>query len=186
MGNIYADKPGGWVCVNVSDVVASNPDVLVIVDAAWDTAISKIKWLYDDAGFCQLEVLRAARFISIPFSATTLSPRNGPAALDLAVAALHVRTGSQTAVQKSGVGSFSPYFLQSETGCSRCPLVTSYVIYDDENDSPNNYRMCTTTTTTVTATPSVKSEDVSTAFCVSLGLWWWTAVGGVSIMRSLS
>jgi len=176
--NVFSDRPGSWVCVNVSDVVASNPDVLVVVDAAWDTAIDKIKWLYDDAEFCKLEVLRAARFVSIPFSATTLSPRNGPAALDLAVAALHVRTGSHTATQESGVSSFSPFFLQMQTACQRCPLMMQYVVYDDESDTNQYENLCTTTTTT-----TVDSE-VSTTLGVSLCIWLGVSVSLIATLRA--
>ena len=60
-----------------------------------------------------MDALKGARFVQIPFSASTLGPRNAPAAVDLAMAALHVRTGSLTATRESGVGSFSPTFLQS-------------------------------------------------------------------------
>lgn len=176
--NVFADKDGNWVCVNVSEIVDANPDVIVVVDAAWDTAIDKIKYLYDDAEFCKLEVLRAARFISIPFSATTLSPRNGPAALDLAVAALHVRTGSQTATKQSGVGSFSPYFLQAQTSCQRCPLSMTYVVYDDETDSEEHRALCTTSTT-----QAPTESEASKAVCVGLGLWWWAAAGAAVVMR---
>lgn len=178
--NVFAEKSGNWVCVKISEIAAAKPDVLVIVDADWDKAIDKIRYLYDDAAFCQLEVLRAARLISIPFSASTLSPRNGPAALDLAVAALHVRTGSHTVTQQSGVGSFSPYFLQAETACSRCPLKMSYVMYDDETDSAQNYDVCTTTPAPTVA----KDEDVSKAISGSLGLFWWAAVGAATVMIS--
>jgi iron complex transport system substrate-binding protein len=184
--NVFAERSGGWTCVNVSDIAVAKPDLIVVVDAAWDTAIDKIKFLYDDAAFCQLEVLRAARFVSIPFSATTLSPRNGPAALDLAVAALHVRTGSQTATQESGVTSFSPYFLQAQTACSSCPLVMTYVVYDDTTDSVKNYDLCTTTTmastTTARKTPKTQSsnEEVSKAARAGLALWRWAA-GGVAM-----
>jgi len=132
--NAFSDEPGGWACVKVSAVVAADPDVIVVVDAAWDSAAEKIRWLYNDEEFCQLDVLKAARFVSIPFSATTLSPRNGPAAYDLAIAAIHVRTGITTPAQESGVASFNPYFLQAESECGRCPLSMNDVVYTDSSD----------------------------------------------------
>merc|ERR1719396_214021 len=110
-------------------IIQAAPDVIVVVDAAWDTAASKIEVMYNHTGFCELDALKHARLVKIPFSATTLSPRNGPAALDLAEAALHVRKGSQMASQESGVSSFSPYFLQHETCGTRCPLTMQYVEY---------------------------------------------------------
>jgi iron complex transport system substrate-binding protein len=139
--NVFAGVSGNWACVNVSDIAAANPDVFVVVDAAWDTAVSKIEWLYNDAAFCQMEALSAARLVSIPFSASTLSPRNGPAALDLAIAALHVRTGSTGPTGQSGVCSFSDEFLQAETASLRCAPQVSSVVYDD---SASNYPSCPT------------------------------------------
>merc|ERR1712008_129143 len=88
--------------------------------------------------FCQLDALRAARFVSIPFSASTLSPRNGPAAHDLALAALHVRLGTLTASRQSGVGSFNPHMLQQQTRNSRCSLQMSKVVYDNDGNDGNN------------------------------------------------
>ncbi|CAE6971550.1 unnamed protein product [Symbiodinium natans] len=162
LSNVFADRAGNWACVNVSDIIAAAPDVIVVVDASWDSAIDKIKWMYNDAEFCKLEVLRAARFVSIPFSASTLGPRNGPAALDLAMAALHVRTGSQTATQESGVGSFSPFFLQAQTSCQLCPLSVAHVIYDDTSGTTYD-PLCTTTTTTTTTTTNMPNNEVSQA-----------------------
>jgi hypothetical protein len=175
--NVFKNVDGNWACVNVSDIIAADADVFVVADAAWDTAASKIRWMYDDAEFCELEVLKAARFVQIPFSATTLSPRNGPAVLDLARAALHVRTGAHTTTQESGVGSFSPFYLQSETACLKCPLNMQNVVYDnDENEQPAE---CTTVTTTLasndpasnepTAEPEQGVEDVSKGFQASVG-----------------
>jgi len=190
--NVFADRQGSWVCVKVSHIISAAPDVVVVVDAAWDSAIDKIKYMYNDAEFCRLDVLRAARFVSIPFSATTLSPRNGPAAYDLAIAALHVRTGSHTVTQQSGVGSFSPYFLQAETGCTRCPLRPEYAVYTDAGDSLQ-YKICTTTrtatttsittTTTVTTTgrPDAHEDNVSKATFAGLGLWGLIAFGVLQI-----
>ena len=123
--NIFSNKAGNWVCVNKRDIVAAAPDVIITVDAAWDTALKKINWLYNDTAFCQMDALRGARFVSIPFSASTLSPRNGPAAHDLALAALHVRLGTLTASRQSGVSSVNPHMLQLQTKNSKCPLQMS-------------------------------------------------------------
>jgi len=144
--NVFSDEPGNWACVKVSSIVAADPDVIVVVDAAWDSAAEKIQWLYNDAEFCQLDVLKAARFVSIPFSATTLSPRNGPAAYDLAIAAIHVRTGITTPAQESGVGSFNPYYLQKESECGKCPLSMTDVVYTDSGDDDTVSVDCPTTT----------------------------------------
>jgi iron complex transport system substrate-binding protein len=132
--NVFSGEAGNWACVKVSSVIAAAPDVIVVVDAAWDTAASKIQWLYNDEEFCKLDVLKRAAFVSIPFSATTLSPRNGPAAYDLAIAAIHVRTGAVTPAQESGVTSFNPYFIQAESECGKCPMSISDVVYTEASD----------------------------------------------------
>jgi hypothetical protein len=148
--NVFSDEPGTWACVKVSAIVAAEPDVIVVVDAAWDSAASKIQWLYKDEEFCKLDVLKAARFVSIPFSATTLSPRTGPAAFDLAIAAIHVRTGVSTPAQESGVGSLNPYFLQAESECGRCPLRMIDVVYTDAGDDDQVSVDCPTPAPTTT------------------------------------
>ena len=176
LSNVFADRPGNWVCVNVSDIVSAVPDVIVVVDASWDTAVEKIKWMYNDAEFCKLEVLRTARFVSIPFSATTLSPRNGPAALDLAMASLHVRTGSQAPTQQSGVGSFSPFFLQAQTSCQRCPLNAINVVYDDASGIAYTPLCSTTTTTTTTTTQDAEASKASYSLPGGF-LWGLVTVG---------
>jgi iron complex transport system substrate-binding protein len=104
--NVFANVDANWACVNISQITAANPDVLIIAHASWDTALSKVTWLYNHSSFCDLDAIKGARLIQIPFSATTLSPRNGPAARDLATAALHVRIGATTPIQSSGVSSF--------------------------------------------------------------------------------
>lgn len=131
--NIFSNKVGNWVCVNKQDIVAAAPDVIIAVDAAWDTAMQKVNWIYNDTAFCQMDAVRGARFVSIPFSASTLSPRNGPAAHDLALAALHVRLGTLTASRQSGVSSFNPHMLQLQTKNSKCPLQMSAVVYDNDD-----------------------------------------------------
>jgi len=127
--NVFAAKEGNWKCVNKNELISAKPDVIVVVDAAWDSAVDKLKWMYNEASFCELDAMKGARFVSIPFSASTLSPRNGPAALDLAIAALHVRLGAQTAVRESGVTSFNLRQLELDVKDSVCSIVKADVMY---------------------------------------------------------
>merc|ERR1719450_991502 len=129
--NAFADLDANWECVALADILAAAPDVLVVVDASWDSADSKIEAMYNDAEFCELEVLKKARFVKIPFSATTLSPRNGPAALDLAIASLHVRSGTDIPTQKSGVTSFDAAELVQLSAGKRCPVQSADMVYTD-------------------------------------------------------
>jgi iron complex transport system substrate-binding protein len=130
MVNAFAHEDKGWACVNVSDVIKAAPDVMVVIDADWDKALDKLTWLYNQSELCAMDALKGARLVQVPFSASTLSPRNGPAALDLAIASLHVRTGSLTAVRKSGVSSFNPQQFREHTKNLMCNLEKEKVKYD--------------------------------------------------------
>jgi len=161
--NVFEDAEGGWSCVKESAVIKANPDVLVVVDASWDTALGKITWLYNHSGFCATDALQGARFVQIPFSASTLSPRNGPAALDLAIAALHVRKGSTTSVQQSGVSSFTPQFLQSHTEGLKCALEKDKILYGDEAAAPTPSPPPATTMAATTAAPAAATTAAGPA-----------------------
>jgi len=187
MENVFGHIKENWECVNESAIIAAEFDVMIIVDASWDSALDKITWLYNHSEFCGTDVLKGARLVQIPFSASTLSPRNGPAALDLAKAALHVRTGSLTPVQKSGVSSFSPQMLESHTAGLKCTMKKDMVLYGDEEPvtkAPATTKKAATTkapattkegaaeTTTSTPKPSLKDE-VSGHPQMNGSLWLW-------------
>merc|ERR1712216_368495 len=131
--NAFEDREGGWVCVKESEVVKAAPDAIIVVDAAWDTAMSKIEYLYDHNEFCTLEALTQARLVKIPFSATPLSPRNGPAALDLATASLEVRFGIRGDLIKSGVSFFDIPMLKEKTKEMKCTV--SDDAFDPKDDA---------------------------------------------------
>merc|ERR1719253_88267 len=105
---------------------------MVIAHAAWDTALSKITYLYNNSVFCEMDALKGARFVQIPFSASTLSPRNAPAALDLAIASLHVRRGTVTPVRASGVSSFAPAAFKSHISNLVCTLEANKLKYETD------------------------------------------------------
>ena len=127
--NMFAALEGGWACVNASDVLAAEPDVMIIVDAAWDTAISKIDYLHGRSDFCGARFVQQADYIKIPFSASTLGPRNGAAALDMVAAAIHVTTGDATMNFQSGVDFFEPEVLAERTASLLCPVELQKVAY---------------------------------------------------------
>jgi iron complex transport system substrate-binding protein len=170
--NVFADRDGGWACVNVSDIAAANPDVFVIADAAWDTGLDKITWLYNNSDFCNFEAVQGARLVQIPFSATTLSPRNGPAALDLAIASLHVRTGSVTPVRESGVSSFALTTLQSHIAGLRCPLVSAQVVYTDATSNTDTTGAPSNTGTNSPTNGATSNTDTSSASPQEAHMLW--------------
>jgi iron complex transport system substrate-binding protein len=165
--NAFKSIDASWKCVSVSDIKAANPDIFVIVDADWDTASSKLTWLYNNSDFCSMDALEGARLVQIPFSATTLSPRNAPAALDLAIATLHVRTGKITAERESGVSSFSAASFKKSTDGLVCTLIKSKVKYDITTDAST-----TASTTASTMASSQSSNEANSAFTQKERMLW--------------
>ena len=123
--NVFAGIDGSWACVTVDAILSAKPDTMIIVDASWDTAISKIDFLHNHSEFCNAKFVKGGDYITIPFSASTLGPRNGAAALDMALAAIHLTTGSATVDFKSGVKFISPEALEKQTAGLKCPFKIS-------------------------------------------------------------
>lgn len=73
--NIFADVEGGWADGNWEDVIAADPDVIVLADASWDHAQDKIDYLTKDPVLSQLRAVKAKAFITVPFSETTAGVR---------------------------------------------------------------------------------------------------------------
>ena len=127
--NAFADIDASWECVKISDIVAADADVMIIVDAAWDPAITKIDFMHNHSSFCDAGFVQRADYITIPFSASTLGPRNGAAALDMASAAIHVTTGQVMPNFESGVSFFDADVLINRTAKMLCPIDTNSVSY---------------------------------------------------------
>ena len=104
--NMFGGLDKGWACVSVSEVMAANPDVIIVVEFAWDSALGKIEWLHNHSDLCTARAVKRADYIKIPYSASTLGPRNGAAALDMAAAVIHVITGDASMNFQSGETSF--------------------------------------------------------------------------------
>jgi len=134
--NVFKDRPGLWVYVNGSDIVEKNPDVFILVDWKRDPALeTKVTWLHSDEQFCGLDALKAARYITVPFSASGAGPRNGATALDLATAALLVKQGLEISTQKSGVSSFKPEVLEQHTKGMVCSMKKENLVYKTDAGS---------------------------------------------------
>jgi len=69
--NLFAHVEGGWADVSWEKVVESDPDVIVLADAAWSTAADKIAYLEGDPVLGQLRAVREQRYVTIPFSEST-------------------------------------------------------------------------------------------------------------------
>lgn len=69
--NIFAKLDGGWAEGNWEDVIAADPDVIVLADASWDAASTKQAYLEKDPVLSQLRAVKEGRFVTIPFSEST-------------------------------------------------------------------------------------------------------------------
>ena len=78
--NIFADVQDTWTSAGWESVVAANPDVIVLVDADWNTADSKIANLKANAATAGLDAVVNDRYIVVPFAASEAGIRNVEAA----------------------------------------------------------------------------------------------------------
>ncbi|TFC90646.1 putative F420-0 ABC transporter substrate-binding protein [Cryobacterium breve] len=78
--NVFADVQDTWTSVGWESVIEANPSVIVLVDASWNTAASKIASLEANPATQQLAAVQAKRYIVLPFAATEAGIRNVEAA----------------------------------------------------------------------------------------------------------
>ncbi|ADG74326.1 periplasmic binding protein [Cellulomonas flavigena DSM 20109] len=82
--NVFADVHDTWTSVGWEQVVAADPDVLVLVDSAWNSAQKKKDYLAAHPAASQLTAVREQRYAVVPFAASEAGVRNAQAAADLA------------------------------------------------------------------------------------------------------
>lgn len=76
LNNVYADVHDTWTSAGWEDIVAKNPDVIVLVDATWNTADSKKAALAANPATAALDAVRNQRYVVVPFPATEAGVRN--------------------------------------------------------------------------------------------------------------
>jgi iron complex transport system substrate-binding protein len=81
--NIFADVHDTWTSAGWEQVVAADPDVIVLVDATWNTAESKIAMLEGNPATSQLSAVQEHRYLTVPFPAAEAGVRNAQAVVDL-------------------------------------------------------------------------------------------------------
>jgi iron complex transport system substrate-binding protein len=81
--NVAGAVEDTWTSMSWEEIVDADPDVIVLVDAAWNTAGSKIQALQDNAATAELTAVREGRFLVVPFPSTEAGVRNVEAAADL-------------------------------------------------------------------------------------------------------
>ena len=78
--NVFADVHDTWTSVGWESVIAADPDVIVLVDASWNTAAAKIAHLESNPATQGLTAVKHKRYIVLPFAATEAGIRNVEAA----------------------------------------------------------------------------------------------------------
>ena len=81
--NIFADVHDTWTSAGWEQIVAADPDVIVLVDADWNTAESKIELLESNPATAQLSAVQQHRYLTLPFPATEAGVRNVDAVVSL-------------------------------------------------------------------------------------------------------
>ncbi|MBC7723125.1 MAG: putative F420-0 ABC transporter substrate-binding protein [Burkholderiaceae bacterium] len=91
--NIAAGIDDTWSSLGWEAIVDANPDVIVLVDASWNTADSKIAQLKANPATAQLDAVVGSRYLVVPFPAGEAGVRNvaATADLDAQLAALDIR-----------------------------------------------------------------------------------------------
>lgn len=82
--NIAADVADTWTPMSWEAIIDANPDVIVLVDASWNTADSKKEFLATNPATAQLDAVKNERYLVIPFAASEAGVRSVDAADTLA------------------------------------------------------------------------------------------------------
>ncbi|MGV8851706.1 MAG: putative F420-0 ABC transporter substrate-binding protein, partial [Rhodoglobus sp.] len=81
--NIAADVKSTWAPYNWEAVVDADPDFIVLVDAAWNSADKKIGVLEANPATANLSAVKAGRYLVVPFAASEAGVRSVEAAASL-------------------------------------------------------------------------------------------------------
>ena len=74
--NVFADVHDTWTSATWEAVVAADPDVIVLIDATWNTAASKIEALEANPATAALTAVKERHYVTIPFAAGEAGVRN--------------------------------------------------------------------------------------------------------------
>ena len=74
--NVAAGVRDTWTSMGWEAIVAADPDVIVLVDAPWNTAESKIAKLEANAATAALPAVQAQRYVVVDFPSTEAGVRN--------------------------------------------------------------------------------------------------------------
>jgi iron complex transport system substrate-binding protein len=81
--NVAADVKQTWSSLGWESIVADDPDVIILIDASWNTAASKIASLEANPATAQLSAVKNHRYITLPFPASEAGVRTVDAAVSV-------------------------------------------------------------------------------------------------------
>ena len=84
LDNIMKGVDDGWIAASWEALVDANPDVIILVDAAWNSAEQKKKLLAGNPITSQLDAVVNQRYLIVPFPASEAGIRNVGAVVDMA------------------------------------------------------------------------------------------------------
>lgn len=84
LGNVAADVADTWASLSWEEIAGRDPDVIVLVDSAWNTAEHKRAALAANPVTAAMDAVRLERYLVVPFPATQAGVRTLDAALTLA------------------------------------------------------------------------------------------------------
>lgn len=84
LDNIFADEQDGWISASWEAIAAADPDVIVLVDADWNSAEQKRRLLAGNPVTSRLDAVINQRYLVLPFPASEAGVRTVGAAADMA------------------------------------------------------------------------------------------------------
>ncbi|TXK16993.1 putative F420-0 ABC transporter substrate-binding protein [Homoserinibacter sp. GY 40078] len=82
--NIAADVENTWDSLGWEAIIAADPDVIVLVDASWNTAADKITRLESNPATAELTAVKNKAYVTVPFPAGEAGVRTVDAAASVA------------------------------------------------------------------------------------------------------
>lgn len=83
LDNIAADVQDTWTSLSWEKIADADPDVIVLVDATWNSAAKKIDHLKSHPVTAELKAVKAGNFLIVPFPASEAGVRTVPATVDM-------------------------------------------------------------------------------------------------------
>ncbi|MFE5335651.1 putative F420-0 ABC transporter substrate-binding protein [Isoptericola sp. NPDC056573] len=82
--NVAGDVDDTWTSFSWEQAIEADPDVVVLVDATWNSAEQKIERLESNPATARMTAVREGRYLIVPFPASEAGVRNVDAVVDLA------------------------------------------------------------------------------------------------------